>query len=269
MIIFKNKHTTVFQSSIFQMNSTVITTNDLILVVDPGYLPQEVDDIRNYVNRIKENRSIYLFFTHSDFDHIVGAGAFPEAKTIASRKFTVSAMKKKQLEDIKRFDDDLYINRPYRIDYPNIDFIIEGSGEQLIIGDTVITFYDAFGHTDDGLMAVVEPVKLLISGDYLSDIEFPFIYHSYQEYEKTLNTFKTALLQQGSLVLIPGHGNVADELDEIKKRIEDAEEYIKLVQREHDEEEFGLFLIEKNYHFETNLIKRHKENIAIWKEQVK
>lgn len=269
MIIFKNRNITVFQSMMFQMNSTVVVTRDLVLVVDPGYLPQEVEEIRLYVNHIRGNLPVYLFFTHSDFDHIVGAGAFPEAKTIASREFAESPFKDKHLRDIQQFDDELYINRTYTINYPQIDYRIEGNGEQLIVGGTVITFYHAFGHTNDGLFALINSVNLLISGDYLSDIEFPFIYHSYVEYEKTLNAFNRLLINRERLLLIPGHGNATEEIAEIQKRINDAEDYFKQVKINAGENEFKRFLIEKNYGYLSNLNKRHQENLVIWRKQGK
>ena len=190
MIIFSENNITVFQSAIFKMNSTVVVTKDLVLIVDPGYLPNEINEIQQFVETVKQDKPIFLFFTHSDFDHIVGNGAFPNANKIASRQFVNSSMKNKQLKDIISFDDDLYIDREYKIEYPIINYIIQADGQEFQIRDTKITFYQAFGHTNDGLFAVIENDNLLIAGDYLSDIEFPFVYHSFSEYEKTLASFR-------------------------------------------------------------------------------
>lgn len=38
-IIYRDPNVTVFQSVLFQTNTTVVQTNDLVLVVDPGWLP--------------------------------------------------------------------------------------------------------------------------------------------------------------------------------------------------------------------------------------
>jgi hydroxyacylglutathione hydrolase len=35
MIQFKNEQVTVFQSALYQTTSTVVETNDLILIIDP------------------------------------------------------------------------------------------------------------------------------------------------------------------------------------------------------------------------------------------
>lgn len=211
MIIFNKNNITVFQSAIFKMNTTVVVTNDLVLIVDPGYLPSEINEIQHFVENVKKRKPVYMFFTHSDFDHIVGSGAFPGAKTIASKEFVESSLKDKQLYDMKSFDEDLYIDRDYKLEYPEISHTIDFDGQEIKIGDTGIKFYHAFGHTDDGLFAVVENTNLLLAGDYLSNLEFPFVYDSFQEYERTLNSFKRVIQGNSNLLLVPGHGSVTEE----------------------------------------------------------
>jgi hydroxyacylglutathione hydrolase len=266
MIIYQKSNVTVFQSGLFQLNTTVAVTDDLVLVVDPGYLPQEVEAIKQYVDDIKGNRQVYLFFTHSDFDHIVGYGAFQEAITIASKEFVENPLKESQLRDVIKFDDEFYLSRPYGVEYPVIDHAIQRDGEKLTIGETEITFYHAFGHNNDGLIAVVEPLDIVIAGDYLSDIEFPFVYHSFAEYHKTLNTFKRLFTENRPLILITSHGSVTVDSDEIQKRIADSEEYLQLVTNSSSEEEFNQFVAEKGYSFLTNLKLRHLDNIRLFKK---
>ena len=87
----------VFTSSIYQTNSTVIKAPNAVFVVDPCWLPHEVMAIRDYVDEIRGNRQIYLIFTHSDYDHIIGYGAFPGAKVIASKAFSRKVDKEKDV----------------------------------------------------------------------------------------------------------------------------------------------------------------------------
>jgi glyoxylase-like metal-dependent hydrolase (beta-lactamase superfamily II) len=268
MIIFNENDITVFQSAIFKMNSMVVVTNDLVLVVDPGYLPNEINEIRHFVDSVKQDKPIFMFFTHSDFDHIVGNGAFSDAKKIASRRFVTNSLKNKQIKDMIIFDDDLYIDREYNADYPIIDCTISKDGQELKVGDTLITFYQAYGHTDDGLFAVVENKDLLIAGDYLSDIEFPFVYHSYHEYEKTLDSFKHIVQEKSNLILVPGHGSVTKDSQEIEQRINTSNAYFLLLKNEQNDHAFKRFLLENGYKYRTNLFKRHEENLKVWKNQI-
>jgi hydroxyacylglutathione hydrolase len=263
MIIHKTKNVTVFQSGMYQVNSTVITTDDLVLIVDPGYLPREVDEIRHYVERIKGSRPTYLYFTHSDFDHIVGYGAFPEAKTIASKELVENPIRESQVKDLIKYDDEFYLLRPYPVRYPVIDHIISADGEQLKIGETVLTFYHAFGHNHDGLIAVVEFEMVLIAGDYLSDIEFPFVYYDVNEYKRTINTLQRRLEESNAFTLIPSHGSVTNDPTEIQQRINDSKQYLRLLTSEPTEEQFTQFLIEKEYRFTTIFKKRHEDNLQI------
>lgn len=267
MIIFNENNITVFQSAMFKMNSTVVVTKDLVLVVDPGYLPNEINEIQQFVETVKQDKPIFLFFTHSDFDHIVGNGAFPNANKIASRQFVNSSMKNKQLKDIISFDDDFYIDREYKIEYPIINYIIQADGQELQIRDTKITFYQAFGHTNDGLFAVIENDNLLIAGDYLSDLEFPFVYHSFSEYEKTLASFRRVTQEKSNWILVPGHGSVTKDGREIQERIDTSIDYFTLLKNEHNDYAFKRFLLEKGYNHRTNLFKRHQENLIVWNGQ--
>ncbi len=113
MIQYKTEQVTVFQSALYQTTSTIVETSDLPLVVDPTWLPQEVMEIRHYVDMIAQERPIYLMFTHSDFDHIIGYGAFPEAITSGSKEMEEHPEKEQCLEMITQFDHKYYLGRDY------------------------------------------------------------------------------------------------------------------------------------------------------------
>lgn len=263
MVIFRNNSTTVFQSRLYQLNTTVIQMEDLILVVDPGFLPDEIENIQTYVEKIKGDRPVYLFFTHSDFDHIAGYGAFPEARTIGSKEFVESSQQQKQLEDLQNVDEEFYLTRPYDLEYPGIDYVIEEDGERMIVGQTAITFHHAFGHNHDGLIAIVG--NTVIAGDYLSDIEFPFVYHSFSEYNQTLETLKHIFrTMPNPVLLITSHGTVTDDAVSIDQRIQDSEDYFSLLKKNPDERVFNHYLSDKGYVFKHLFWRRHQENLQMW-----
>ncbi|MCB0617239.1 MAG: hypothetical protein KDC41_00600, partial [Saprospiraceae bacterium] len=84
-------------------------TSGLLLLADPTWLPSEVAAIRTEVDRLGRERPLHLLFTHSDYDHILGYGAFPEARTIASEAFVRNPEAENTLEQIRKFDDDYYL----------------------------------------------------------------------------------------------------------------------------------------------------------------
>ncbi len=229
MIVWEKSGITVVKSALFETLSAIVQTEELVLVVDPCWLPREVHWIRSYVDRHRGGRPLYLLFTHSDFDHVIGYRAFPEAKVIASQSFRdrTAAEKEAVIEQIHAFDDDYYITRDYPIAYPEVDIAIGTEGEQWKAGNTVLTFYQAAGHNADGMMTVLEPGGLLIAGDYLSDVEFPYIYHSSTEYERTVGKLDQILTEHRIQLLMTGHGNVTADQDEMKRRQQASLAYIR------------------------------------------
>ncbi len=226
MILFQQNQITVFQSALFQTTSAVIEGAGFVLVVDPTWLPQEVEEIAAHVRRIRAGRDLYLLFTHSDFDHILGYGAFPDAITIASRAFQESTRKERSVQAVRAWDGEYYIQRPYAVVFPEISVAAAGDGQELVLGETRFTFYAAPGHNPDGLWTVIEPHGLLIAGDYLSDIEFPYIYHSSTAYEETLRKLDGILERHSIRVLVPGHGQVTTDREEMRARQQQSFEYI-------------------------------------------
>ncbi|MCS7037165.1 MAG: MBL fold metallo-hydrolase, partial [Saprospiraceae bacterium] len=220
-ILYRDPHITVFQSALYQTNTTVVRTDDLMLVVDPAWLPDEVAAIRQYVDTFREGRALFLVFTHSDYDHIIGAGAFKADKVFATELMAENPNKDAILEQILDFDQQYYIRRTYPIEYPNVDFKVYRDGVQYRHETTKLSFYLAPGHTADSMMVVVWQLGLCIAGDYLSNVEFPIIQHSSVEYVSTLEKLPRIHDRNWFTRLIPGHGDPALAItDWLRRRTE-------------------------------------------------
>ena len=229
MIQYRANGVTVFQSALYQTTSTVVETPSCVFIVDPSWLPQEVDDIRTFVIKIRKGRPLYLLFTHSDWDHILGYKAFPEAITIGSSEFVNHPEKQSRVDQILAFDSQYYLTRDYEIVYPCIDRVIQNEKQRFVLDDTLVTFYKASGHTICGLFAIIEPLGVFIAGDYLSDVEFPYIEDSSEAYEKTLHKVDDILESHSINLLVPGHGNSTTQITEIHFRKQRSLEYIKIL----------------------------------------
>jgi hydroxyacylglutathione hydrolase len=225
-IIYRDPNITVFQSTLFQLNSTVVITTDTVLVVDPGYLPEEVDAIATYAQRMKGDRQLFLVFTHADYDHIAGYGAFKPDKVFASEAFAQRTDKKDILLQLQQLDEQFYIRRPYPVTYPEVDFQVYRDGAQYRNGQTKMTFYLTPGHTIDGMMVIIWQLGLCIAGDYLSALEFPFVGYSSVEYERTLEKMLFIHDRNWFTRLIPGHGDPALSINDWLKRRTDDLNYI-------------------------------------------
>jgi glyoxylase-like metal-dependent hydrolase (beta-lactamase superfamily II) len=107
-----------------------------------------------------------------------------------------------------------------------VDHPVEQDGQTLIFGDLKLTGYTAPGHTNDGLFTIVESAGLFIAGDYLSDVEFPYIYDSSLAYEATLGKLERMMDRHPFTLLVPGHGEAADGRSELERRREESLKYI-------------------------------------------
>lgn len=270
MILHQQPHLTVFRSALYLTTSTVFHNEDLILIVDPNWLPEEVNAIRQFVNFIKKKQEIYLLFTHSDYDHIIAYRAFPDAQVIASAAFIENTDKASIIDQILTFDDEYYIKRTYEICYPKIDIVIKEDQQQFRVGETTLTFYLAPGHNVDGIFTIIEEGGIWIAGDYLCDVEFPYIYHSSIEYEKTLAKVNEILEQHNIQLLVPGHGNVTTETTEILRRKKEALSYIhELRTCLSSSQVFDFERFVKKYHFPHIMKKFHDANVVLMKKELK
>jgi len=245
----------VFQSALYQTTTTLVKTSRFLLLVDPNWLPEEIQFIKKYVNKIKNNLPVYLLFTHSDFDHIIAAGAFENDGIIASKPFVEEIDREKILKDIKKFDDQYYVKRDYPIIYPEATIIIKEDKQKLSIHEEVISFYLAPGHTKDGIFAYIHSLGVLIVGDYLSNVEFPFI-EDLKEYKTTLNKAKAIISSETIHYLIPGHGQYISDKEEMKQRLVESMDYI--MNLEHKEEQESS--LRKRYLFYDGMKEIHEQN---------
>jgi hydroxyacylglutathione hydrolase len=272
-ILYDTPQIRVFQSALFQTNTTVVTTDDLILVVDPNWLPLEIEEIKAFAAAQSAGKKpIYLLFTHSDYDHIIGYRAFSDIaeSVIASHNFVENMGKESILGQIRDFDDEYYIERNYPIEYPSVSHVIAHDGQTLTIGTTKLTFFNAVGHNPDGIFTIVNG-HFWIAGDYLCGVEFPYIYHSSKDYETTLNKTDKILKDFDIQLLVSGHGAPTTDKVEILKRKKDAHEYIDAVRESIKDNlffDFEAYIAYKNYRFPRIMRRFHEANLNLMRGEI-
>ena len=62
------------------------------------------------------------------------------------------------------------------------------------------------GHTDDGLITWFPDERILVVGDYLSELEIPFSYSSVRDYQGTLHTLIGVIEREQPEFVVVGHG---------------------------------------------------------------
>jgi hydroxyacylglutathione hydrolase len=269
MIQYQDDNVTVFQSALYHTTSTVVLTDDLVLVVDPTWLPQEIEEIEQRVSRIRGSKPLYLLFTHSDWDHVIGYRAFSDAITIGSHRTHANPGREAILEQIHDFDARYYIRRNYEIAYPSIDVVVDQDGQHLQVGGTSLTFFLSPGHSACGVFTVVEPIGLFLAGDYLSDLEFPYIYDGSMAYEQTLEKVSKILDEHRIQVMVPGHGNATTDTEEIRHRHQASKEYISTLRgllRQNRQKDIDAML--DHVPFPRSMKLFHKDNQALMRKEI-
>lgn len=97
-----------------------------------------------------------------------------------------------------------------------------------VASDDTLYFLPISGHTADMMATFFVERKVVVAGDVLSDLEFPFIFYSSQKYLESLEKMKEKVLEYGIHILVPGHGRpVLNSQKEILGRIEDDLDYLQ------------------------------------------
>ncbi len=261
MIRFQHDDLLLFESALFRTTTTLFYNEDLLLLVDPNWLPGEVAEIRHWVQQLRGTRALYLLFTHSDYDHIIAYGAFPEAQVIATQALADNPDRASILQQIRDFDASYYLRRDYPITYPVVDVPVKADGQQLVLGNTRLTFYLAPGHNRDGLFTLLEPQGIWIVGDYWSNIEFPYVYHSFADYRRTIGRLAELRERHAFRMLIPGHGDVAVEWGEVEKRQTESLAYLdRLEDAVRNHRSFDLDSLWRRYDFPAGMLPFHRGN---------
>ena len=132
-----------------------------------------------------------------------------------------------------------------------------------------MTFYLSPGHNRDGMFTLIEPTGVLIAGDYLSNVEFPYIYHSIADYEQSLDKVEGLILDGRVKLLIPGHGDITEDVEEMRKRLVDSRRYIAdLVKAVKNQEPFSMDRLWEQYDFPIIMSKFHEGNMSLVKKEL-
>jgi glyoxylase-like metal-dependent hydrolase (beta-lactamase superfamily II) len=193
-----------FEGFLWRTTSLLVHGDGESLVVDPAITASEVAEIGRRAREL-EAPVRYVLITHGDWDHVCGIGGFPDA---------VAAMCKETGEKVAGGTADRSIGRAaehygFAVDgSPRVDRMFE-RGSALAFGSFAVETFPLVGHTADGTGFRLREPGLLVVGDYLSAVEFPFA-TSPTAYRMTLAGVIEMLSADPPAVVIPGHGPPLD-----------------------------------------------------------
>ena len=196
-----------FEGFLWRTTSLLVFTEDESLAVDPAISADEVAGIgRRGLELGAPVRHVLI--THGDWDHVCGIGGFPDAEVAMGEETAEKVASGKADQSVRRAVEH-YGFVP--AGSPRVDLTFR-RGLALALGPFVIETFPLVGHTTDGSGFRLRDQGLLIVGDYLSAVEFPFA-TSPAAYRIALAGLIEMLREDPPETVIPGHGPPLQALD--------------------------------------------------------
>lgn len=215
----------VRQSVAYAMNSVLLLDPGHAIVVDPGVLPSEMDDLKRATDEVAPAQ-VTLFLTHAHWDHVLGHPWWPKARVIAHDRFAAEARR----DRAKILDEAVKLAAAHGETWsagfePFVPHEPVSGMRFAKLGPWRVVWRDAPGHCDSQLTMHLPESRTLIAADMLSDIEIPWLNHPPATYRATLEAL-LPLAEHGAIeTLIPGHGAIARG-DEVLARLQRDLDYL-------------------------------------------
>jgi glyoxylase-like metal-dependent hydrolase (beta-lactamase superfamily II) len=219
----------VVTSGFWQTNAVALRAGDEAVLIDSPYLPDELDALPSLLAGAGFEPD-GLLATHADFDHLLGRLAFP-AMTLGLGESSVERLHREPgaaQRGLRHYDAQFYVTRAAPLALGQVQALpVPGSVE---LGERELDLHPAEGHTPDGMAIFDRELGVLAVGDYLSDVEIPWIHEggSVADYRATLA--RLAPLVEQAATVVPGHGAVHERETALRLLDEDVD-YLDALER--------------------------------------
>ncbi len=198
----------------FISNAGFIVTADGVVVFDTLGTPSLANNLVQKIKTITNQPIKKVVVSHFHADHIYGLQVFEElgAEIIApygAQKYIQSEAAASRLEE-RQFSLEPWVNENTYLVLP--DTTIEKSTVFTLGGITFTINFMGKAHSDGDLTMLVEPDKVLFSGDLIFEGRLAFVGNA--DSKKWLETL-IQLETEGLAALVPGHGAASDNPEKI------------------------------------------------------
>jgi len=207
------------RSRAYRMNSLLLLDEGHTVLVDPGVLPSELDDLAAVVAEVG-SAELTLILSHAHWDHVLGRPWWPAAGVIAHDLFAGAVASERdriraEAEGLAAAHGERY---PQGFQPFGPDRAVSGI-HFTRIGPWRLVLRDAPGHCDSQLTLHLPELGILFAADMLSDIEIPMLDRPPAVYRRTLEAL-VPLAEGGAIeTLVPGHGAIAEGADAVLDRL--------------------------------------------------
>jgi glyoxylase-like metal-dependent hydrolase (beta-lactamase superfamily II) len=189
------------------------------LLIDSPYFPDELEALPGLLAGAGFEPDA-LLATHADYDHLLGRFAFPG---LALGLGEPSVMRIHQepgaaQRGLRDKDAELYVERRAPLALGEVQTLpVPGSVE---LGSEELELHPADGHTADGMAVMARWCGVLCAGDYLSNVEIPWVEAGLDDYRATLA--RLGPLVEAAETIVPGHGRPSGRDEALRILDEDA-----------------------------------------------
>ncbi len=194
----------------FISNATVVVTDEGVVVIDALGTPSLAALLLDKIKGITDQAVVKVIITHYHADHIYGLQVFKEtgATIIAPagfQEYLDAPIAAERLEE-RQFTLDPWVNEQTYLVQP--DEVID-QNTVFKLGDTEFNLnYLGRAHSDGDLSVLIQPDRVLVSGDLIFEGRGPFTGNADTAHWLAL---LEALDNTQLHALIPGHGPVGDD----------------------------------------------------------
>jgi glyoxylase-like metal-dependent hydrolase (beta-lactamase superfamily II) len=195
----------VVTSLLWQTNAIALRAGEEAMLIDSPYFPDEIELLPGVLEQAGFEPNA-LLATHGDYDHVLGRAAFP-GLALGVAESTMRRIRERPGEaqrELRDVDAENYVTRARPLSLGQVQALpVPG---HLGLGDQELELHTAEGHTPDGMAIWAPWLGVLCTGDYLCDVEIPWISPggSIDAYRATLARLAPLVEQAESI--IPGHG---------------------------------------------------------------
>jgi hydroxyacylglutathione hydrolase len=212
---------TWWPSVLWQTTTLAIDRDGTRLLVDPGIAPWEAREAAG-------DGAGEILITHADWDHVMGIGLFPGARTWASQGSAERIRSGGSRREVEQFTREYGV--PLEgLDRMRVDEILPTDGSAIAIGPWRAECHAAPGHTEDGTVTWLPDEGILVAGDHLSEQEIPFAYDSIWSYRSTLQMLADLIGRTQPDHVVVGHGRPQTATRALEIAAEDMEYMERLV----------------------------------------
>jgi glyoxylase-like metal-dependent hydrolase (beta-lactamase superfamily II) len=189
----------------FISNAGFVVTGDGVVVFDALGTPSLANKLVSKIREITDQPIRKIIVSHYHADHVYGLQVFEEIGAEISapegaQKYIQSDAARMRLEE-RQFSLEPWVDENTRLVLP--DSTVSKSDSFSMGGLTFTINYMGKAHSDGDLTMLVEPDRVLFSGDIIFEGRIPFVGNA--DTKNWLNTL-TRLETGGLTALIPGHG---------------------------------------------------------------